>query len=501
MKINLTIRFFLNFKLSRNDADIVAQSIESDFTTDDEKVKIKEIIDKYNASDYLGNDLDENMLLRGIASHHAAKLPAYRKLVEELFSKNLLKVVCATSTLSVGINMPAKTVVVTDMTYRRYDLETKSVIAIPISVNEFHQMVGRAGRRGIDKIGNIVLYNLKSKPKDSKQENERIDELELAYQYINAKSDNLRSSFKPDPCILTNYYSQNSNDKGLMEYVSNSFKVYSAKPNDKQKTFGSVFKRFKNFSDILLKQGFLWHDNQKNTYLTPKGEMLSHAQGANPMLLTSLVYDGNFKNLSTEQIVQMASYIANSDSSLGISKADTLGIIKSKMGEISSSSEDFEILFSDFICANEIYSKKYDKYIKSLKEAKIPSSDIPSFDSVQGYIAYMWCYLNSINPNSIENFETISLLDEKELENTGSEQDKMKNQAIKNYNRQISQGLCYKSLVHTISVLRQIERVCEFALKNPDNYPEVEYYSNLLNNAKYAINLMNVAPLNTEEVE
>src|SRR5207342_308744 len=103
--------------------------------------------------DALGYDALAESLGRGVASHHAGMLPLFKEAVEELFAQGLVKVVFATETLSLGINMPAKTVVIEDLWKfqgERHELLTPG---------EYTQLTGRAGRRGIDALGHaVVLY-------------------------------------------------------------------------------------------------------------------------------------------------------------------------------------------------------------------------------------------------------------------------------------------------------------------------------------------------------
>lgn len=89
-------------------------------------------------------------LYRGIASHHAGLLPAWKALVEELFQQGLVKVVFATETLAAGINMPARTTVISSLS-KRTDQGHRLLFA-----SEFLQMAGRAGRRGMDSQGYVV---------------------------------------------------------------------------------------------------------------------------------------------------------------------------------------------------------------------------------------------------------------------------------------------------------------------------------------------------------
>ncbi|WP_353987791.1 DEAD/DEAH box helicase [Ruicaihuangia caeni] len=90
-------------------------------------------------------------LQRGVAAHHAGLLPAFKEVVEELFQRKLLKAVFATETLALGINMPARTVVLEKL--EKFNGEAR----VPITPGEYTQLTGRAGRRGIDVEGHSVI--------------------------------------------------------------------------------------------------------------------------------------------------------------------------------------------------------------------------------------------------------------------------------------------------------------------------------------------------------
>ena len=95
--------------------------------------------------------VEGTMMRRGFAIHHAGLLPYHKEMVEELFQRGLLKVVFATETLSLGINMPARAVVVSSFT--KFD----GVNFAHLTTGELTQLMGRAGRRGIDEIGHGVI--------------------------------------------------------------------------------------------------------------------------------------------------------------------------------------------------------------------------------------------------------------------------------------------------------------------------------------------------------
>ncbi|WP_022872587.1 DEAD/DEAH box helicase [Nesterenkonia alba] len=99
----------------------------------------------------LGFDNFREALINGVAAHHAGMLPPFKELVENLFAEGLLKVVFATETLALGINMPARTVVLEKLD--KFNGETH----VDITPGEYTQLTGRAGRRGIDVEGHAVV--------------------------------------------------------------------------------------------------------------------------------------------------------------------------------------------------------------------------------------------------------------------------------------------------------------------------------------------------------
>ncbi len=129
-----------------------------DLTSDDEKARIdhlarerlESLVDPDEAA-LFRRMVDSNMLVRGLASHHAGLLPYHKELVEELFQAGLIKVVFATETLALGINMPAKAVVVSS--FSKFD----GVGFANLTTGELTQLMGRAGRRGIDLRGHGVI--------------------------------------------------------------------------------------------------------------------------------------------------------------------------------------------------------------------------------------------------------------------------------------------------------------------------------------------------------
>jgi ATP-dependent RNA helicase HelY len=150
----------ITFVFSRAGCDAaVAQCLRSrlHLIDDDERARIAEVIDR-RTSDLADRDLGvlgyyewREGLLRGLAAHHAGMLPIFRHTVEELFTAGLIKVVFATETLALGINMPARTVVLERLV--KFNGEQHAAL----TPGEYTQLTGRAGRRGIDVEGHAVV--------------------------------------------------------------------------------------------------------------------------------------------------------------------------------------------------------------------------------------------------------------------------------------------------------------------------------------------------------
>ncbi|MBR1618192.1 DEAD/DEAH box helicase, partial [bacterium] len=141
------------FTFSRKKCDENARKcLKLDLLNSDEKKLSQSLIDEYiKENSYLENNPQLDLIRQGIASHHAGLLPGWKNLVEKLFQKGLIKVVFATETLAAGINMPARTTVISSISKRT---DTGHRI---LTSNEFLQMSGRAGRRGMDEIGYVVI--------------------------------------------------------------------------------------------------------------------------------------------------------------------------------------------------------------------------------------------------------------------------------------------------------------------------------------------------------
>ena len=151
------------FVFSRKSLEICAKDITTNLLEFDSKVpyiiknECEQIIRKlpnYKEYLYLPEYIQMVSLLeKGIAIHHAGIMPILREMVELLFAKGYIKLLFATETFAVGINMPTKTVIFTDI--NKFDGNSLRMLY----PHEYTQMAGRAGRRGIDTVGNVIHLN------------------------------------------------------------------------------------------------------------------------------------------------------------------------------------------------------------------------------------------------------------------------------------------------------------------------------------------------------
>jgi hypothetical protein len=151
-----------------------AQNLMStDYCTKEEKQAIAKALKGVRFDSPYGKDL-QKYLRHGVGLHHAGLLPKYRLIVEKLAQKGLLKIIVGTDTLGVGVNIPIRTVLFTRLC--KYDGEKTALL----KARDFHQIAGRAGRRGFDVQGSVVaqapehvIENLKLEAKADRDPNKR----------------------------------------------------------------------------------------------------------------------------------------------------------------------------------------------------------------------------------------------------------------------------------------------------------------------------------------
>ncbi|MFD4960717.1 DEAD/DEAH box helicase [Microbacterium sp. NPDC058389] len=206
------------FIFSRVGCDAAVQQVRRAgvrLTSPEERQEIRQVVEERTRT-LLEEDLAvlgfwewRDNLERGVASHHAGLLPAFKEVVEELFQRKLVKVVFATETLALGINMPARTVVLEKL--EKFNGEAR----VAITSGEYTQLTGRAGRRGIDVEGHAVI-----------QWTEGLDPQAVA-ALASRRTYPLNSSFRPTYNMAVNLIDQFGRAKAR-EILESSFAQFQA---------------------------------------------------------------------------------------------------------------------------------------------------------------------------------------------------------------------------------------------------------------------------------
>ncbi len=176
----------------------------------EEEQELKRQIEHFTrANPNLENHPHLPYLYEGMSVHHAGMLPSWKSVVEKLFQQGLLKVVFATETLAAGINMPARTTVISSVT-KRDDAGHRELTA-----SEFLQMSGRAGRRGMDEIGHVVVLH------------HPFENVENAARLATAPADPLSSRFTPSYGMVLNLLERHTLEEAqdLIERSFGQFRV------------------------------------------------------------------------------------------------------------------------------------------------------------------------------------------------------------------------------------------------------------------------------------
>jgi superfamily II RNA helicase len=193
----------------REAAEEAQNLLSVDFCSKDEKKQIAEALAGVRFTSPYGKDV-QKLLRHGVGLHHAGLLPKYRVIVERLAQKGLLKVICGTDTLGVGVNIPIRTVLFSKLC--KFDGEKTTLL----SVRDFQQIAGRAGRKGFDERGNVVA------------------------QAPEHHIENLRQEQKAagDPKRLKKLVKKKPPEKGFINWTKDSFeKLVSSEPEPLQSRF------------------------------------------------------------------------------------------------------------------------------------------------------------------------------------------------------------------------------------------------------------------------
>jgi len=180
---------FVNSRRNAESAAARLGTVTSSHLTDEERAELRQLAESLrDVSDTATSDDLADAVTQGAAFHHAGLASEHRDLVEGAFRDRLIKVIAATPTLAAGVNTPSRRVIVRD--WRRYDSDFGGMK--PLDTLEIHQMMGRAGRPGLDPYGEAVLLA---------SNNDTMDE--LFERYIWGEPEPVRSKLAAEPALRT----------------------------------------------------------------------------------------------------------------------------------------------------------------------------------------------------------------------------------------------------------------------------------------------------------
>ena len=429
------------FIFSKKDSRALLKYFEEygdSLTTKDEQKQIQDTIDRYKSENkYLGESLNTEAMIKGYATHNAGMLPTQKELIEELFQRKLLKVAIATETLSAGINMPAKTTVITSVRKPASTSDELHDGKRNLTPNEFHQMAGRAGRRGIDKHGYCMPLSC------NKAQTEIIEDL------IASPSNNLSSNFKFDFAFVANYLSQFDGMDEVRNFINKTF--FALGNEFKAKT---LFKEFKIKRDILRENEFI---NGKE--LTLKGELLRHINGYEQIPVINFIAGKKLSGLNTAELAGIVGGMANIEYRDALRSKETIFGMVNESDAVKEKADELN---------DEI--KAYSDSVYDLN----PDIKMGVSDKIINHV-YEWAKLNSEHEDSRKNWRELY---------TGELKDTIRDE-----------GTLFKELTMTVDLMKQMIGICNAGEELSKDNQDKDYYADLRENLYDAIDLIQREPV------
>lgn len=415
-------------------------------TTPQEAKQVRATIRDYKAQGkYLGELLDEEALERGYAIHNAGMLPEQKELIEKLFQEKLVKVALATETLSAGINMPARSTVITSLikpVSRKVNEDGKR----RLEPNEFHQMSGRAGRRGIDKRGYTYCMAVNNAQEKGFK------------KLIGEKANDIESHLNTDFSFVANVDKNFNSDEFLTNFYQKSLFAHDKDPRQKDLKTKALVEDFKVKEKILKDNAFITSSNK----VTEKGELLAKLNGYEQIPVIDAIYNQDMKGMNPQQL---AGYVA------GLAMLST---------EEQKGKGDSFVPYDDEYLAQKATNllDRVDEYNEDVYPKLGQGQELHLNTDAMKHV-FKWADLNSENEDSTENWHDMFKGD------TGF---KFKDE-----------GSLFKEITMTTDLLKQINEIAEYAKEQTVNAPDKRYYSKLQETTADAIDLINRKPAKQDE--
>ena len=270
--------FCFNRRACEQNAD---QHADLQMLAPDEKIKVRKMVDElvtqYNLEGYERIGYLKNLWESGVAYHHAGILPAAKEIVERLFTTGLIKLLFCTETFALGVNMPASAVIFDEL--EKFD----GVEFNYLMTREYNQMSGRAGRRGMDKVG--YVYSQVTPEATDVRQLERL---------LYGTNERISSRFFASYSTILNLYSQFGEGafdifrKSLQNFKKGTFAM--SKPYQKEEL------QIRNRIEFLKASGFL-----DGIMLTEKGKLAAAVNGYE-IQTAELYFSRSFEECTVQQL-------------------------------------------------------------------------------------------------------------------------------------------------------------------------------------------------------
>jgi superfamily II RNA helicase len=419
-------------------------------TSKKETQQIKRTVQEFKKNGkYLGESMDMEALEKGYALHNAGMLPEQKELVEELFQKKLLKVVISTETLSAGINMPARSTVITGVR-KPTDTPDGDDNRRYVSPNEFHQMAGRAGRRGIDTVG--YCYTMASNK----------SQVNKFKQLINSPSNDIESHFKIDYSFVATADDAYRDTKLLKPIFRKSLQAYDENSDIREANAKKMVDEFTQKESVLKHYDYL----DKNNNLTDKGILLTKLNGYEQIPVIDSITSKELEGLNAVQLVGYVGGLANMEST---PKTD----LPQKPTDNTFEFEDDDIV--SLVDRMDEKVKDYNAHIYSKQDNRELKTNNNAIKHV-----YAWADLNSQSDDSTKNWKELYAGDLKK--------------SIRD------EGTLFREIMMTTDLLKQMDEIAQTGADISDNPKDVRYYQNLSDTIKISLDLIDRAPASGNEI-
>ena len=287
------------FLKSRSDCDVAVEHLAvSPLSPDADGFlsAVQEHLDRY--PELRGRSQVDRLLACRAGAHHAGQLPAWKLLVEQMMVRGFLDVIFSTSTVAAGVNFPARTVVIIQSD--RFDGRS----FVDITATDLHQMCGRAGRRGMDKVGFVLIIP------------GRYMNIGLMRQLFLSPPEPLRSQININFSMVLNLLLSHD-PQGVKDLLGLSFASFHEKPRKSRAVKLKLVEEFQRHLTFLQELGYV--DASGNPSFD--GRWAAQLRLDHPLLIAELIRNGELRSLDPAQLAAvLAPFVVDKDKAIHVSR-------------------------------------------------------------------------------------------------------------------------------------------------------------------------------------